>query len=55
MVLVIILKYGMRPIEKVLIIIVKAVLVTTIKITIMERILITLKYKEGGNGYYKFY
>ena len=42
--------------EKVLIITAKAVLVTTTKITIIERILIALKYKKGGKDrYYKLY
>ena len=46
----------MRPIERVLIITVRAVPVTTTKITLMERILVALKYKEGGKDkYYRFY
>ena len=55
MVLVIILKYKTRPIERVLIIIARAVLVTTTKITIIERILVVLKHKESSNKYYRFY
>ena len=42
--------------ERVLIITVKAVLVTIIRITIIERILIALEYKEGNkNRYYRLY
>ena len=42
--------------ERVLIITVKAVLVTIIRITIIERILIALEYKEGSKDkYYRFY
>ena len=54
-VLVIILKYGMRPMERVLITIAKAVLVITIRITTIERILIVLEYKESGNRSYRLY
>ena len=54
--LVIIPKYETRPIERALIITAKAVPVTTTRITIMEKILIALEYKEGGkNRYYKLY
>ena len=46
----------MRPIEKVLIITARAVPVTTIKIIIIEKILVALKYKEGNKDrYYRFY
>ena len=46
----------MRPIEKTLIITARAVPVTITKIIIMERILIALKYKEGGKDrYYRLY
>ena len=41
--------------EKVLIIIVKAVPVTTVRIIIIERILVVLEHKKSGNGYYKLY
>ena len=55
-VLVIILKHKTRPMEKALIIIAKAVPVTIIRITIIERILIVLKHKEGNkNRYYRLY
>ena len=55
-VLVIILKYGMRPTERVPIITAKAVPVIITRITIIERILVALKYKKGSkNRYYKFY
>ena len=46
----------MRPMEKVLIITAKAVLVITTKITIIERIFVALKYKEGNKDrYYRLY
>jgi hypothetical protein len=46
----------MRLIEKTLITTAKAVPVTTIKITIIKRILVALKYKKGSkNRYYKLY
>ena len=46
----------MRPIKKTLIITARAVLVTIIKIIIIERILVALKYKEGGKDrYYRLY
>ena len=46
----------MRLMERALIIIAKAVLVITIRIMIMERILIALEYKEGSKDrYYKLY
>jgi hypothetical protein len=51
-VLVIILKRKIRLIERALIIIAKAVPVITTKITIMERMLVALKYKEGGKDKY---
>jgi hypothetical protein len=42
--------------EKALTTITKAVLVTTTKITIIERILVVLKYKKGNkNRYYRLY
>ena len=42
--------------KKTLIIIAKAVPVTTTKITIMERILMALKYKKGSKDrYYRLY
>ena len=41
--------------EKALIIITKAVPVTTVRMMIMERILIALKYKKSGNRYYRLY
>ena len=53
---VIILKRGMRLIEKALIITVKAVPVTTTRITIIEKILIVLKHKKGSKDkYYRLY
>ena len=55
MVLVIILKYRIRLMERALIIMAKAVPVTTARITIMERILVALKYKESDNKYYRLY
>ena len=46
----------MRPMEKVLIITARAVLVTTIRIIIIERILIASKHKEGNKDkYYRLY
>ena len=46
----------MRPMEKALIIIARAVPVTTTRMTIIEKILITLKHKEGGKDkYYRLY
>ena len=46
----------MRPMEKTLIITVGAVPVIIMKIIIIERILVVLKYKEGGkDGYYRLY
>ena len=55
-VLVIIAKRGIRLMEKMPIITARAVLVITVKITIMERILVALKYKEGGKDkYYRLY
>ena len=48
--------HGMRLMEKTLIIIAKAVLVTIIKMIIIERILVILKYKKGSkDGYYRLY
>ena len=42
--------------ERALITTAKAVLVTTTRITIIERILVALKYKEGSKDkYYKLY
>ena len=42
--------------ERALIIMAKAVLVIIIRMTIIERILIVLKHKEGSkNGYYRLY
>ena len=54
-VLVIILKYGMRPTKRALIITAKAVLVITVRIIIIKRILVALKYKKSGNRYYRLY
>jgi hypothetical protein len=55
-VLVIILKHRIRPIKRAPIMIVKVVLVITTRITIMERILVALEYKEGGKDkYYRLY
>ena len=34
---------------------VRAILVTTARITTMERILIVSEYKESGNRYYRLY
>ena len=54
--LVIILKRKTRLIKRVLIITARAVPITIIKITIIERILVALKYKKGGkDGYYRLY
>ena len=54
-VLVIILKYKMRPTEKAPIIITKAVLVIIVRITTIERILVALEYKESSNKYYRLH
>ena len=55
-VLVIILKYGTKPIEKVLIITAKTVLVTTARMMTIKRILVVLEYKKGSkDGYYRLY
>jgi hypothetical protein len=54
--LVIILKRKMRLIEKALTIMARAVPVIITKITIIERILVALKHKEGGKDrYYRLY
>ena len=46
----------MRPMEKVLIITARAVLVTTTKIIIIKRILVALEYKKGNKDrYYRLY
>ena len=45
----------MRPTERALTIMAKAVLVTTARITIMERILVALEYKESSNRYYRLH
>ena len=45
----------MRPTERVLITIAKAVPVITVRMTIMERILIASEYKKSSNGYYRLY
>ena len=46
----------MRLMEKVLIIIAKAVLVTIIKIIIIIKILVVLEYKKGNKDrYYRLY
>jgi len=46
----------MRPIERALIIIARAVLVIIIRIIIVERILVALEYKEGSKDkYYRLY
>ena len=46
----------MRLIERALIIIARIVLVIITRITIIERILVALEYKESGkNGYYRLY
>jgi len=57
-----IIKCGIRPIERVLIIMAKTVPVITARIIIIkriiiiERILIVLEYKKGGKDrYYRFY
>jgi hypothetical protein len=50
--LVIILKCGIRLIERALIIIARAVLVIIIRITIIERMLVALEYKKGGKDRY---
>jgi hypothetical protein len=55
-VLIIILKYKIRLIERAPIITAKAVLVTTIRMTTMERILVVSEYKKGSkDGYYRLY
>jgi hypothetical protein len=55
-VLVIILKRRMRLIERAPTMIIRAVLVITIKMMIMERMLVVLEYKEGGKDrYYRLY
>jgi hypothetical protein len=54
--LVIISKRKTRPIERAPIMTAGAVLVTTIKITIMKRILVASEHKKGGkNRYYRLY
>jgi hypothetical protein len=54
--LVIILKRGIRLIERALIIITRVVLVIIIRITIIERILVALEYKKGSKDrYYRLY
>ena len=55
-VLVIIPKYKTRPMEKVPTITARAVPVIITKITIIERILVALKYKKGSKDrYYRLY
>jgi hypothetical protein len=55
-VLVIILKRGIRPMERILIITAKMVLVTIIRIIIIIKILVALEYEEGNkNRYYRLY
>ena len=54
-VLVIILKYKIRPTKRALIITAKAVPVTTIRIIIMERILVGSEHKKSNNRYYRLY
>ena len=54
-ILVIILKYKMRPIKRVPTITAKVMLVTTAKITTIERILVVLKHKESSNKCYRLY
>ena len=55
-ILVIILKRGTKPTEKALITITKTVLVTTARITTIERILVALKHKKGNKDrYYRLY
>ena len=56
MVLVIILKHKIRLTERALITTAKTMLVTIVRIIIIERILVALKYKKGGKDkYYKLY
>jgi hypothetical protein len=47
-VLIIILKRGMRPIKRALIITARAVLVIIMRITTIKRILMALEYKKGS-------
>ena len=55
-VLVIILKRRTRPTERALITTTGAMLVIIARITIIERILVALEYKEGSkNEYYRLY
>jgi len=55
-VLVIILKYRIRPIERALIITARIVPVIIARIIIIERILVASEHKKGGkDGYYRFY
>ena len=55
-ILVIILKYRIRLIEKALIIMARTVLVIIVRIIIIERMLVVLEYKEGSkNRYYRLY
>jgi hypothetical protein len=55
-VLVIILKRKTRLIERALIITARAVLVIITRITVIERILVALKYKESSKDrYYRLY
>ena len=55
-VLVIILKYRIRLIERALIITARAVLVIIVRIIIIKRMLVALEYKESSkNKYYRFY
>jgi hypothetical protein len=54
--LVIILKRGIRPIKRVLIMTARAVLVITTKIITIERILVASEHKEGGkDGCYRLH
>ena len=56
MVLVIILKRRIRPIERALIIMAGTVPVITARIIIMERMLVALEHKESGkNRCYRYY
>ena len=49
-------KRKMRPMERAPIITARVVLVTTVRMIIMERMLMALKYKESGkDGYYRLY
>ena len=53
---VIILKHKIKLIERALIIMARAVLVTTIRITIIKRILVALEYKKNSkDGCYRLY